>query len=79
MSPGHTPSTGWVSSVIAATSEQLAETDAIIRTLPILAHVLHVNETTVNVNGRKWWLHVAATQQLTAYFRRFPGGRCLSR
>jgi len=65
---GAHPSTGWISSVIASTSEQLADTDALIRTLPILAHVLHVDGTTVNVNGHRWWLHVAATQKLTSYF-----------
>lgn len=50
---GAQPSTGWISSVIAATSQQLADTDALIRTWLILAHVLHVDETTVNVNGHR--------------------------
>jgi len=72
---GARPSTGWISSVIAATSEQLADTDALIRTLLILAHVLHVDETTVNVNGHRWWLHVAATQKLTSYFLHRSRGR----
>lgn len=72
---GARPSTGWVSSVVAATSQQLVETDALIRTLLILALVLHVDETTVNVNGHKWWLHVAATSTLTSYFLHTSRGR----
>jgi len=72
---GARPSTGWTSSVIVATSEQLADTDALIRTLLILAHVLHVDETTINVNGYRWWLHVAATQKLTSYFLHRSRGR----
>lgn len=72
---GAHPSTGWVSSVIAATSEQLAPTDALIRTLLILAPVLHVDETTLNVNGHKWWLHVACTGTLTSYFLHPRRGR----
>ena len=72
---GARPSTGWISSVIAATSEQLADTDTLIRTLLILAHVLHVDETSANVNGHKWWPRVAATQRLTAYFLHRSRGR----
>lgn len=72
---GARPSTGWISSVIAATSQQLTETDALIRTLLILSMVRHVDETTVNVNGRKWWLHVAATSTLTSYFLHTCRGR----
>ena len=72
---GARPSTGWISSVVAATSQQLVETDKLIRTLLILALVLHVDETTVNVNGDKWWLHVASTGTLTAYFLHTSRGR----
>ena len=75
MSPGPRPSTGWINSVIAATSEQLADTDVLIRTWLMLAHVLHVDETAVNVNGHRWWLHVAATQKLTSYFLHKSRGR----
>ncbi len=72
---GARPCPGWVSSVVAATAEQLAETDALIRTLLILALVLHVDETTVNVNGNKQWLHVASTGTLTSYFLHASRGR----
>lgn len=72
---GARPSTGWVSTVVAATAEQLVATDALIWTLLILALVLHVDETTVNVNGRKWWLHVASTGTLTSYFLHTSRGR----
>lgn len=72
---GARPSTGWVSSVVAATSQQLMQTDKLIRTLLILALVLHVDETTMNVNGSKWWLHVASTSTLTSYFLHTSRGR----
>ncbi|MGV1009486.1 MAG: IS66 family transposase [Dermatophilaceae bacterium] len=72
---GACPSTGWISSVIAAAAEQLVETDALIRTLLILALVLHVDETSINVNGHKQWLHVASTGTLTSYFLHQSRGR----
>jgi hypothetical protein len=46
---GARPSTGWISSVIAATGEALADTDALIRA-QLMAAYLHVDETSINVN-----------------------------
>ncbi len=60
-------STGWVSAQVARTAEALAEVEKLIKTLITLAAVLGVDETTVNVAGRKQWLHVARTDLLTAY------------
>jgi transposase len=53
---GAHPSTGWISSVIAATAEQLADTDTLIRARLMAAYLLHVDETSINVNGAKMWL-----------------------
>jgi transposase len=60
-------STGWVSTVIAATAEDLVDVEAMIRTLITLAHVLHADETSTSIAGDTWWLHVASTTNLTAY------------
>ncbi len=60
-------STGWVSSTVAATAEELVEVEAMIRTLITLAHVLHADETSTSIAGDTWWLHVASTGNLTAY------------
>lgn len=68
-------STGWISSVIAATGEQLAGTDAVIRARLVAGYLLHVDETSINVNGQKMWLHVASTATLTAYFLHTSRGR----
>jgi len=37
--------------------------------------VIHVDETSSNVNGARWWLHVAATPWLTAYHLHPSRGR----
>jgi len=37
--------------------------------------VIHVNETTSNINGARWWLHVACTDTLTAYHLHPSRGR----
>jgi hypothetical protein len=41
----------------------------------VLAHVLHVDETSVSINGARWWLHVAGTDTLTAYHLHSSRGR----
>jgi len=60
-------STGWVSGAVAATAEDLVDVEALIKTLLVLAHVLHVDETSTSIAGKGWWLHVACTERLTAY------------
>ena len=72
---GATPSTGWVSAQVARTADTLVEVETLIRTLITLAAVIGCDETTVNVAGRKHWLHVARTDQLTAYFLHPNRGR----
>jgi hypothetical protein len=45
---------------VARTAGLLAETEALIKTLLTLAHVLHVVETSTQAAGDTRWLHVAA-------------------
>lgn len=68
-------STGWVSGVLAQTGEALADVDALIKTLLTLTHLVHVDETSLNVSGAKQWLHVACTDLLTAYHLHESRGR----
>ncbi len=68
-------STGWVSAQVARTAGALAGVEALIKTLVSLAAVIGVDETTLNVAGAKQWLHVARTDQLTAYFLHPNRGR----
>src|SRR4051812_35447274 len=39
------------------------------------APVVHVDETTSNINGTRWWLHVASTPTLTAFHLHAPRRR----
>ncbi len=64
---GARPSTGWVSTALAAAAAALAEVERLIKSMLVLAHVLHVDETSVSIGGARWWLHVAGTDKLTAY------------
>lgn len=64
---GARPSTGWISSVLAGVAGVLVDVEKLIKSLIVLAHVIHVDETTSNINGVRWWLHVASTAKLTAY------------
>ncbi len=72
---GARPSTGWVSSVLATVAGALLDVEKLIKSLIVLAHVIHVDETTSNINGARWWLHVASTQKLTAYHLHSSRGR----
>jgi len=60
-------STGWIARTVARTAGLLADTEAFIKTLLTLAHVLHVDETSTSIAGNTQWLHVACTDTLTAY------------
>lgn len=73
--PGARCSTGWVSGVLAATAEALADVEKLIKTLVVLAQLVHVDETSLNVGGGKQWLHVACTRTLTAYHLHSSRGR----
>jgi transposase len=72
---GARPSTGWVCQVLRSTAEALAEVEDLIRTLLTAAHILHVDETGAKVTGARWWLHVAATENLTTYHLHRSRGR----
>jgi len=72
---GSRPSTGWISSVLSSVAEVLVDVEKLIKSLIVLAHVVHVDETTSNINGARWWLHVAGTDKLTAYHLHRSRGR----
>ena len=72
---GARPSTGWISSVLATVADLLVDTEKLIKSLIVLAHVIHLDETSSNINGARWWLHVAGTDKLTAYHLHSSRGR----
>ena len=72
---GARPSTGWISSVLSTVADLLGDVEKLIKSLIALAHVIHVDETSSNINGARWWLHVAATEKLTAYHLHPSRGR----
>jgi len=72
---GARPSTGWISSVLTTVAGLLVDVEKLIKSLIVLAHVIHVDETTSNINGARWWLHVASTDKLTAYLLHPSRGR----
>ncbi len=72
---GARPSTGWISSVLSSVADVLVDVEKLIKSLIVLAHVIHVDETTSNINGARWWLHVAGTDKLTAYLLHPSRGR----
>jgi hypothetical protein len=47
----------------------------LIKSLIVLARVIHVDETSANINGGRWWLHVASTDKLTGYHLHRSRGR----
>jgi transposase len=72
---GARPSTGWISSVLSTVADLLIDVEKLIKSLIVLAHVIHVDETSSNINGDRWWLHVACTDTLTAYHLHRSRGR----
>ena len=72
---GATPSTGWVSAQVARAADALVEVEQLIKTLLMVAAVIGVDETSLNVAGKMHWLHVARTDKLTAYHRHEHRGR----
>jgi transposase len=72
---GARPSTGWISSVLATVAGMLVDVEKLIKSLIVAAHVIHVDETSSNINGARWWLHVASTPELTAYHLHPSRGR----
>jgi transposase len=72
---GASVSTGWVSRTLAQTADALADVDRLVKTLLVAAHVLHVDETSTQVAGHRYWLHVACTPMLTAFHLHRSRGR----
>jgi transposase len=68
-------STGWVCSTLTRAAAVLVDVEAMTKTLITLAAIGHFDETSLNVNGLKWWLHVASTDTLTAYHLHPSRGR----
>lgn len=68
-------STGWVSAQVGRTADALVDVEKLIRALVTATTVIGVDETTINVNGVKQWLHVARTELLTAYHLHIRRGR----
>ena len=68
-------SVGWVAGVLTPVAAALADVEKLIKTLITLAHVVHVDETSSNINGARWWLHVGATDRFTAYHLHRSRGR----
>jgi transposase len=72
---GARPSPGWVSTALAEAAAALVDVEKLIKSLIVLAHVVHVDETSVSISGARWWLHVAGTTKLTAYHLHSSRGR----
>jgi len=72
---GAAVSTGWVSAQVGRAADALGEVKTLIKSLITLAAVIGVDETSVNVAGTKQWLHVARTEELTAYHLHPSHGR----
>ncbi|MDQ3153318.1 MAG: IS66 family transposase [Actinomycetota bacterium] len=72
---GTRPSTGWISSVLSTVAGVLGDVEKLIKSLITLAHVIHVDETSSNINGARWWLHVASTDKFTPYHLHPSRGR----
>jgi transposase len=72
---GARPSTGWISSVLPTVAGVLVDVEKLIKSMIVAARVIHVDETTSNINGARWWLHVAGTEKLTAYLLHPSRGR----
>jgi hypothetical protein len=61
--------------VLATVADLLVDVEKLIKSLITLARVIHVDETSSNINGARWWMHVASTPMLTAYALHRSRGR----
>ena len=73
--PGLSPSTGWACTAIARTSQAVAPAGQVIADRLRAATVVHADETTTSIGGKRWWLHVACTPFLTAFHLDISRGR----
>ena len=58
-------SAGWVGAQVAKAAGIVAGSLRLIRALLTLSHVVHADETTTNIAGKRRYLHVACTPGLT--------------
>ena len=73
--PGLTPSSGWACTAVGRTAAALAPACRVIADLLRRAEVVHADETTTSIAGKRWWLHVACTPTLTAFHLNVSRGR----
>jgi transposase len=62
---GAAPSTGWIASLLPRAASLVAGSLRLIKALLTLGHVLHADETTTNIAGKRRYLHAACTEKLT--------------
>ncbi|WP_127354342.1 IS66 family transposase [Actinacidiphila soli] len=62
---GASVSTGWVNTMVAEAAGLTADSLNLIKALLVLGHILHADETTTRISGKRRWLHVACTDFLT--------------
>jgi transposase len=60
---------------VARCADALADVGKLIKTLITVAAMIGVEETSINIAGKAHWLHVARTDELTAYHRHDSRGR----
>ncbi|MFF3062904.1 transposase, partial [Streptomyces sp. NPDC057909] len=60
-------STGWVASLLPEAADLVEDSLNLIRTLLMMGHVLHADETTTRIGSTRRWLHVACTDFLTLF------------
>jgi transposase len=65
--PGLAPSTGWACTAVARTADAVRPACQVIADLLRAAAVVHADETSTSIAGKRWWLHVACTPTLTAF------------
>jgi len=58
-------SSGWVASQLPKAAGIVGACLKLIKALLMLGHVLHADETTTNIGGKRRYLHVACTEALT--------------
>lgn len=68
--PGLVPSTGWARNALHRLAQASGPVLEVVRDRlrdPGVTPVLHADETTLSIAGKKWWLHVASSATLTSF------------